>query len=125
MTVTGVSGDDVTVAGVVPTVGDVLPAQDTAVVLTKRVEFNIDFDGDDAAMFAAQSSQRAHIEFTEDDDTAVAAQELTADEAWSWASGQGIANPLTGNEIGKIQASCGSATAAAAFKFAVLRDVTP
>lgn len=101
--------------------GDALPAQDIEIIVTPRVEINTDFDGDDAVMVAAHCAQRCHMEFTEDDGTNVAAKEMAAHEGWAWASEQGETNPLTGNEIGKIQATNGSATAAT-LKIGILYD---
>jgi hypothetical protein len=50
MDVTAVNGDDVSVnLGA----GDVLPAQDTAVTVSKQVTVNTDFDGDDMVMIGA------------------------------------------------------------------------
>jgi hypothetical protein len=109
MDVTAVDGNDVTIdVGA----GDVLPAQSTALVVTPRVEIDIDFDGDLVQMIAVLCTKRGHIEFLTNADVSIKAKELTANEAWSWIAGQGITNPLTGDPVGKIQATCGEAATA-------------
>lgn len=104
--------------------GDNLPAQDTVVVVGVRQEIDVDFGGDDVEMIAASSDKRAHIEFLTAADASIEAVELLANEAWSWATNTGVTNPLAANTVGKVQASCGEA-AAAALKLGVLYDSTP
>lgn len=107
--VTVVVGNDVTLdLGA----GDNLPSQDTAVVVGVRTELDADFDGDQIEIIAVQCNKRGHIEFQENDGTVIDSQELTANEPWTWISGQGVSNPLTGNPVGKIQVSCGEAAEA-------------
>jgi len=101
--------------------GDNLPTQGTAVVATVQVEIDTDFDGDLLVMFGAACNKRAHLHFTEEDDTSVKAVELTADEGFMWASSQDYSNPLTGEPVGKIQATCGEA-AAGTLKIGALYD---
>ena len=48
--------------------------------------------------------------------------ELTANEAWAWATGTEITNPLAGNPVNDIRASNGDASAAATLKLGVLYD---
>lgn len=106
MDVTAVDGDNVTIdLGA----GDVLPAQSTALIVTLRIEIDTDFDGDLVKMIAAHSNKRAHVEFLEEGDASILARELVANAAWTWISDQGVANPLTGNPVGKLQVSCGEA----------------
>jgi hypothetical protein len=45
---------------------------------------------------------------------------LLAGEIWSWFSGSGVTNPLSGNPVGSIKASNGDGAAAAALKIGVL-----
>lgn len=104
MGVTLVAGDDVSVdLGD----GDVLPAQSTVLVACKRQELDVVVDGDKLVMLLAHSVLRAHIEFLTDADASIVARELTANDAWAWASGEGVTNPLAGQTVGKVQASCG------------------
>ncbi len=117
-----VATDDVTF-GTISGGGDVLPAQDTALIVTPRVEFDVNFDGDLVEMVAAGCDKRAHIEFTEDDDTSIHPVELVANAAWSWATDTGVTNDLAGNPVGKIQASCGEASAGE-LKIGVLYDAS-
>ncbi len=119
--VTNVATDDVTIdLGS----GDVLPAQDTVVVVTPRVEIEIDLDGDAIALIAAHCTKRRHIEFTTDADSSLLAVELTALEVWQWINDQGVTNPLASGAVGKIQATCGEASAAT-LKVGALYDSTP
>lgn len=113
MDVSAVDGTAVSIGGVGGEgTGDVLPSQDTALVVTPRVEIDVDFDGDLMQMIAVVCTKRGHVEFLEDDDTTIKGQELTANEAWQWIADQGVTNPLTGDPVGKIQATCGEAKAA-------------
>jgi len=108
MSVTNVATDDVTVdLGD----GDVLPDQDTAVIITPRVEVDIDFTGDNVEMFAALCDKRAYIEFTTEGDANITESELLAGEAWSWHNNSGVTNPFASAVVGKVQATCGEATA--------------
>jgi len=102
--------------------GDNLPTQDSAIVVTARVEIDVDFDGDLVELIGVGSNKRAHVEFQESDGTEIMAQEIPAGEGWSWAADQGVANPLTGNPVGKVQASCGDSASAAALKIGVVYD---
>jgi len=121
MDVTGVEG---TAVSIDLGDGDNLPTQDTVIIVTPRVEIDVDFDGDNVEMIAAVCPRRAHLEFLTDADVSIKVQELTAAEPWSWVADQGVTNPLTGDPVGKIQASCGEATAAT-LKIGVLYDSTP
>jgi hypothetical protein len=115
-----VTGDAVTVDG---GAGDVLPAATTPVVVTKEVEINADFDGDDALIVAAMSTKRAHLQFVAADNSILFAIELAnANEPWTWVSGQGIANPLTGDAVDRIVASNGDSGGVGTLTFACLYD---
>ncbi len=119
MDVTDVNGDLVTIdLGA----GDNLPAQDDAVVVTPRVEVDLDFDADKALVTAAGSSGRAHVEFTTEADASVYTYELAANGAWHWVKDQGTTNPLAGNIVGKAQVSCGESAQGCELKIGVLYD---
>jgi len=115
-----VSGDNVTIDG---GSGDNLPIATTAVVITKRVAINCDFDGDDVEAIAMVCDQRASVDFEDSGDASLEAVELTADQAWDWYADTGVTNPLTGNAVDEIQASNGTTTAAT-LKIGVLYDST-
>ena len=126
MKVTAVAGDDVTAGGVGgPGAGDNLPAQDTAVVVDEQVVINTDFDGDDLEMIAVHSNRRGHVDFQDSGSASLKAQELTVNEPWWWASGTGVANPLTGNPVDKALVSNGDSANAATLKIGVLYDSVP
>ena len=121
MSVTVVDVNDVTIdLGA----GDNLPAAETALVVTPRIEVDTDFDGDLAEMVFAHCSKRAHVEFLKEDDTSILARELGANAAWTWIADQGIANPLTGDPVGKLQVTCGEAVAAT-LSVGILYDSVP
>jgi len=91
--------------------GDNLPeGEDPAVVVGVRQEIDVDFDGDLVELIAAHCPKRAHVEFLTGADASILAQELTANEAFTWAADSGHANLLTGDPVGKIQVSCGETT---------------
>ena len=102
--------------------GDVLPAQGTAITMDKQVEINTDFDGDDMKMLAVVCTKRGHIHFQEEDGTGIEAQELLAQEGWTWATDTGITNPLAGNPVGQVMVSNGDSTGTATLKIGVLYD---
>ncbi len=103
-----VSGDNVTVdAGA----GKVLPIATTVVVVSKRLEVDVDFDGDKIESIAIASNSRSHIWFITGADASIFPQEIVANELWSWVANQGVANPLAGAIIGKVQYSCGEVLA--------------
>ena len=115
-----VTGDAVTVDG---GDGDALPVATTPLVVTKEVEINADFDGDDALIVAAMSTKRAHLQFVAADNSILFAIELAnANEPWTWISDQGIANPLTGDAVDRIVASNGDAGGVGTLTFACLYD---
>jgi hypothetical protein len=49
-------------------------------------------------------------------------RDLAAGEPWSWASDQGITNPLTGNAVAEVNASNGDSSAAGTIKIGALVD---
>ncbi len=62
-------------------------------------------------MIGAYTDQRAHIDFLTSADVSIDAEELTAEEGFTWVSGQGVTNPFAGQVVAKAQASCGVSTA--------------
>lgn len=114
-----VSFDDTPAAG-----GDVLPAQGTAVTVSKQVTIDTDFDGDLLEMIAAACDRRAHLDFQDAGGASLKAVTLLAGEIWSWFSGSGVTNPLSGNPVGSIKASNADSAAAATLKIGLLYDST-
>lgn len=104
-----VSGDNITVdLGA----GDVLPAQSTAVVITKQIEVNADFDGDDMVLFYAYANVRAHLDFQDSGGASLFALELDDENPlYWWASDTEIALPITGNAVAAIFISNGTTSA--------------
>jgi len=120
-TVGTVDGNDVPFTGAS---GDVLPAEDDVITASEVVVIDVDFDGDLAEMLAAGCDKLSHIAFRNDTPTVLAAVMLLEREGWSWASDQGVANPLTGDRVNDVLASNGDATAAGTLQIGVLYDST-
>ena len=91
--------------------GDALPADETPVIVSEQVIIDTDWEADLLAMIASKCTQRAVADFWD-----LGGSELTlkqvAGEAWTWASDQGVANPLDGDTVDLLYVSNGSATAA-------------
>lgn len=104
--------------------GDVLPAAATAIVCSKQVEVTSSWDGDLAVMMAASATKRCHLDFQDSGSASLLALELTASEAWSWASDTSVTVPITGNLVAKIKCSNGT-TEAVTLKIGILLDTTP
>lgn len=85
--------------------GDVLPAQATAVTICKQTVLDLDFDGDSLEMLQVYSNVRGHVQFTEDDNTSLAARELTANEALEFIDDTEDATFITGDPVGKVKVS--------------------
>jgi hypothetical protein len=113
-----------TVAGaVVPFtggVGTVLPIATTALVVTKQVVINIDFEGDDVAIIVINTTQRAGVDIRDGVDASLKALTLATGASWIWVEGSDATNPLAGATVASMTASCGSATTAATLKVGVL-----
>jgi hypothetical protein len=92
--------------------GDNLPAQDTPVIVCLQETVNFDIDGDDLELLAVTADGRASFDFQEAGGTSVAHVEIgSANEVLIWASDTAAANPLTGNAIGAVKVSSGTAAA--------------
>lgn len=103
--------------------GDALPAADTDVVVSVQYSISVAFDGDDLEMIVAASTGQVAVDYRAAA-ASIAARTLTANESWSWISGEGVANPLEGETIASIVVSNG-ATSAATFLLGVLYDSVP
>lgn len=124
MTVGVVAGTSVPIggAGALGGVGDNLPIATTPIVASKVVTLNIDFDGDDAILVAAQGQRRNSIAFQQDDGTAILNLDLgkssgtaggAEGESWIWHTYSVIANPFLGVDVGKVVVSNGSSAGTA------------
>jgi len=85
--------------------GDNLPDVSTAVIISKRTQIAIAFDGDDLAMIAAYSASRGHIVFETSVPADIHNVELLAGDAWYWVSGMGWTNDLAGDPVAFVQAT--------------------
>lgn len=91
--------------------GDALPAVETPVVVGKQVPIDTDWLGELVELIAIKATKRAVADFREAAASKVAVK-LVANEAWSWASGQGVDNPFLGEAIAGMAVSNGSTEAA-------------
>jgi hypothetical protein len=92
-------------------VGDAYPANGTAVTVHKRINVDTDFDGDLLEMLAVKSTGRCVVDFRDVGGAVLLSQKLTADQAFTWVNGQGVANPLTGNPVDHLRVSSGQTAA--------------
>jgi hypothetical protein len=105
--------------------GDVLPADETAVIVCERISINTAIDGDNVKMIGLSCTQRAQITFYDATPAIIKQYEFeVANAHHSWYSTSGVTNPITGNPIATAKASNGSTTAAT-LKIRCLDDSTP
>jgi hypothetical protein len=105
--------------------GDVLPADETAVIVCERVTINTAIDGDNVQLFGLQCDQRSQITFYDVGDAIIKQYTLpVAFTAHTWCQSSDVANALTGNPITYAKASNGSTTAAT-MRIRCLQDSTP
>jgi len=103
-------------------VGDAFPdSGTTGVVIGPRRIFDVTFDGDNLVVIAASASRRSHLQFLDSGEATLAAIEIAAGCAWSWLSGSGVANPLSGNAVASVAASNGSSEGASELKMTGLQ----
>lgn len=89
--------------------GTALPAEDTAVIISKQVAIDTVFEGDDIEIIATKSTRNAVVD-VRDSSGSELLLDLVAEEAWWWASDQGVANPLDSDTVASILASNASTT---------------
>lgn len=113
-------------------VGDNLPAENTVVVVSKRVEINLLVDGDSLNVLAIQqkfaqqnATPMSHIDLQDDGGGEVAELDLHPNGVQVFDVGGGSANPFTGNTITKAFVANGSPTQDAKLLASWLQDVTP
>ena len=127
---TGVfTGDDLALTS---GAGDTYPVDATAMTVCKQVEINAQIDGDNTQIIAIAAeftdtteTSHCHVDFQDVGSASIEAIDLVANEPWTWWTGGGTTNPLTGNLITDAFCSNGSAAAAATLKILVLEDSTP
>jgi hypothetical protein len=102
--------------------GDVLPAANTAINAQLVTTVDVDFDGDLLEMIAIGANVAAHVTFRDAGDNVLMARTIGANAAWQWAKNNGDNNPLTGNAVAYVEASCGSAANGTQIKIAGIYD---
>jgi len=93
--------------------GDVLPAEDFAIIATERVEVATHIDGDEVKMFGISADQRAQCTFYDTGD-AIIKQYTLEDSNYmeKYIDSSNETNPLTGNPITYAMMSNGGIVAA-------------
>jgi hypothetical protein len=112
--------------------GDNLPAQDTALVVTKQVQVTISMDGDNVALFGVKaefadqaSTDKAQVTFHDAADDVIAHLDLNANQLTIIDVEGGDTNPFAGDPITYARATCGSSSAACTLKMVKAQDSTP
>jgi len=101
--------------------GDVLPVEDTEVVVTVPVVLDLTFDGDNLVLIGVGANQQASVRFLDSGSAVLLSELVIANGSWGWASGMGVANPLTGNAVASVLASNGSAVSVCELKITGLQ----
>lgn len=125
-----VATNDVTIDG---GAGDNLPAEDTAVVLTKQVTINTQIDGDAAQLIAvllestnSASTEAGSIDFQDASHASIEQIDLVANQPQVFDLEAGGTNPFTGNVITHAHATNGSSTdSGVTITILSLEDSTP
>jgi hypothetical protein len=110
MSVTGVSGLDITIDG---GDGDALPAQDTAITVVVPDEIDVSVLGTNVKAIVLKTAARGHFVFVNSSDTEHLDVDLAAGKVYEWATGNGTDNPITGDQVDKMYLSHSGASAAA------------
>lgn len=104
--------------------GDNLPAEDSAISISKRTAITFGYSGDDVEAFMAQCNQACRFVFMDGSgEISGASFSVGANQGIAWYDGIGYANPVTGETLVKIEAST-SASSNASFNFDALNDVS-
>ena len=90
-------------------------------IVTKQVSIDTDFVGNAVEMMAAACDKDSHIEFRAAA-SSIAGVTIPAGEAWPWIKNGGYTNPLAGETVANIKASCGDADNAAVLRLGILYD---
>jgi hypothetical protein len=116
-----VSGNNVTVDG---GAGDVLPAQTTAVVVSKCVDIDTDFLGNLLKILTASADQNTFLDFQDAGGVALitGGWSLATGVPQYWYDGSGVTNPLAGDAVANIRASNSETDADATLKIGVFYD---
>ncbi len=100
--------------------GDALPPDGTAVVVSVQTIVTTAFEGDLVRIIASKATQLALADFRSAAGSELV-QKYAANATWSWATGQGFANPLAADSLIEIRLSNGSTTEAT-FYLGILYD---
>lgn len=101
-------------------VGDVLPADETAVTVMTQQEREIRFDGDNLQVLLGTGEAKCTIILTGDDDVEDFSILLpNANQVYDWYTGNGVTNPVAGDTITKCYVTHGDSTAARKVKTGV------
>lgn len=112
-----VSGNAVTLDG---GVGDVLPAETTAVVACVPRVVPLAFGGDALKTLLASNNTRAHVDFQDDAGASLLPLPLAAGEGYGWVSDSNVDNPLASDAVAAFAVSNGNSSTNLLFKLGVL-----
>jgi hypothetical protein len=105
--------------------GDNYPADgDATVVVCAPQTINTAIDGDAVGLYVANSTVLAQLLFLDSGGAVISHRDLAANTVDDWYSGNGVANPFTGNPIVVCYASNETTTAGILF-IGTLEDSTP
>lgn len=104
--------------------GTDLPVTTTPVTLSKRVAIEQGFDGALLTLMLVGLSQRGSVRF-QDDTVPVLSVNLPGSEAYSWASGLGVVNPLAATTVVQIFCSNQSSSSTNTITIGLLLDTVP
>lgn len=113
-----VSGDEVTLDG---GDGDDLPANETAVIVSRVVAIPEDWEGTDLVLLIAEMNQPGTLVFMGTDGALPWVHDLAAHEPFLWFRGCGPENPLEGGTVTSVHVSV-SGTTAGTFTMVGLQD---
>lgn len=91
--------------------GDVLPADETNLVVCKEVEIESLWTGNLAQLIAVSCDQDCQVRFCDDGDVELLALELLANSPYFWNVGSGLTNPVAGDSVAKMVVSNGTVVA--------------
>ena len=91
-------------------------------VVAKQVEIVAPLTGSLAVAMIAHCQRRGHVDFQTGAGASLLALSLAANKAWPWANDLGFTNPLAGQTLAKIMASCGESAGTGDLRIPMLYD---
>ena len=92
--------------------GDNLPADESAVTVSKPLELDALVDGDAITGIGVTSNKRNTAVFVDTADAIITAKTTAANQAWAWAANTGTTSEFVGKDMAKVLMYNGETTAA-------------